>query len=310
MRIAVTGASGFVGGVVTATARARGHDVLALSRRPVAPHPGLEWRAWDLTTGALTDPGRVDVVIHAAAHVDDWGPWQTHEAVTVGGTRAVLDSWPRARIVLISSASVYPLHAPGQRFPETIPVTRRPLSAYARAKIAQEALLAGRPGTLVLRPHAVHGMGDTTLLPRLARARRRGRLLVPGSPDTRVHVTDVRLLAQTAVVAAEEATATGILNVADAAPLPLRRLVDGLRTANGWGERPLWLGAPATWAAATVLEGQARLRRTPEAPLLTAYAASHLALGRTFPTEALTSTLGIVPPTTDVSRWLGGSASV
>ena len=185
MRVAVTGASGFVGGVVVGHLLAAGHDVVALSRRPVPERPGLEHRPWDLTTGRLPGPPTVDAVVHAAAHVDEWSPWSVHDAVTVRGTRAVLDTWPTARVVLVSSASVYPLrgrHRPRWVLTEADPPTRRPLSAYSRAKIAQEQLVLARSGTLVLRPHAVHGPGDTTLLPRLARARRRGRLVCPGGP--------------------------------------------------------------------------------------------------------------------------------
>lgn len=305
MRIAVTGASGFVGRAIVDRALAEGHEVLALSRRPIPARDGVDWSHWDLTTGPLADPSGVDAVVHAAAHVDDWDPWPVQDRVTVGGTSAVLDTWPTARVVLISSCSVYPLRAPEQRLTEDVPVTRRPLSPYVRAKIEQERLVAARADHAILRPHAVHGRGDTTLLPRLGRARRRGRLICPGSAGTLVHVTDVHLLAEAAVAAAARPDVRGVLNVTDEAPLPLAALARDLAAANGWAERPAFLPSPVAWTAAGVLEATARMRRATTPPLLTAYGVSHLAVSRTFPHDRLTDRLGMVPPPTDVTDWTG-----
>lgn len=306
MRVAVTGASGFVGGAVVSRLLDRGHEVLALSRRPVPARPGLEHRRWDLTGGVLPDPPPVDVVVHAAAHVDEWDPWAVHEAVTVGGTRAVLETWRGARVVLVSSCSVYPLRAPVRPrhvFTEDVPVTTRHLSAYSRAKAEQERLVLGRQGSIVLRPHAVHGPGDPTLLPRLERARRRGRLLCPGSADTLVHLTDVRLLAEAAVAASESVCGTTVLNVADARALPLSEVAAGVAAANCWPERPLLIGAGLAWTTALALEATARLTRASTPPLLTAYAVSHLAVTRVFDTTRLRQRLGVEPGLTDLSRW-------
>ncbi len=303
MRFAVTGASGFVGRAVVDRALATGHEVAAFSRRQVGARDGLTWRPWDLATGPLDDPPAVDAVIHAAAHVDDWSPWPVQARVTVGGTRAVLDTWPDARVVLVSSCSVYPLRTPGQLFGEDVAVTRRPLSPYVRAKIAQEALVAERADHAVLRPHAVHGPGDTTLLPRLERARRRGRLLCPGSRGTLVHLTDVRLLAEAAVAAAERPDVRGRLNVTDESPLALADLAPALAAANGWTERPAFVPSPLAWAAGVAFAAAGRLRDAPEPPLLTPYAVSHLAVSRTFPHDRLVARLGITPAVTDLSHW-------
>ncbi|TQN47235.1 nucleoside-diphosphate-sugar epimerase [Humibacillus xanthopallidus] len=309
MRVAVTGASGFVGGAVVSHLLEAGHEVVALCRRPVRERAGLVHRPWDLTTGRLTDAPSVDAVVHAGAHVDEWDPWSVHEAVTVSGTRAVLDTWPATQVVLISSASVYPLRGAGRPrwvLTEDDAPTRRPLSAYTRAKIAQERIVLARGDAVVLRPHAVHGTGDTTLLPRLARARRGGRLVCPGGGRTLVHLTDVRLVASAAARACESDCGATVLNVADERPLELRDIVAGVAAANGWHERPLFTGAPAAWAAALVSEGTARLLRSRTAPLLTAYGVSHLAVSRAFATSRLREHLGITPAATDLTRWTGG----
>ena len=90
MTVCVTGASGYVGGHIVDALLAAGHEVVAVSRRPVPERPGLRWRHWDLTNPAPSDLPEARVVVHAAAHVNDWDPWPIQQAVTVEGTRPLL----------------------------------------------------------------------------------------------------------------------------------------------------------------------------------------------------------------------------
>jgi uncharacterized protein (TIGR01777 family) len=67
MKIAVTGATGFVGRAVTDEALRRGHRVIILTRRPetVAPQPGTEVLAWGEGVAAALPP--LDAVLHLAS---------------------------------------------------------------------------------------------------------------------------------------------------------------------------------------------------------------------------------------------------
>lgn len=67
MRIAVTGATGYIGQRLVRAARLAGYEVLALSRRPVT-ELGVAWQPFDLAdTTPLSLPGDVAAVIHLAA---------------------------------------------------------------------------------------------------------------------------------------------------------------------------------------------------------------------------------------------------
>ena len=233
MRVAVTGASGFVGGVVVGHLLAAGHDVVALSRRPVPERPGT--RAPAVGPRDRRSCGRPDRRRRRARR----GPRRrvvpvvrAHVAVTVRGTEAVLDTWPTARVVLISSASVYPLRGAGRPkwiLTEDDAPTRRPLSSYSRAKIAQEEIVLARgehrraatargPRPRGHDPAAPSGPRSSPGPPRLPRRTAHAHpphRRATGGSRGRQSVRD-RL------------AAPSILNVADERPLELREIVAGL----------------------------------------------------------------------------------
>ena len=83
MRIAVTGATGFVGGHVARRLADAGHEVLGTGRRDVAAVPGVsQYVRWDLGDPDARPPAAfagVDAVVHTASHVADWGPEETFD---------------------------------------------------------------------------------------------------------------------------------------------------------------------------------------------------------------------------------------
>lgn len=277
MRVAVTGASGFCGGAVARLLHAEGHDVVALGRRrtEVTEMAGArEWRHWDAASD-VPDLTGVDAVVHLAAAVGDPRPGvdaREFERVNVDGARRLLSATGGRPVVWVSSSSVYDPRPDRSRVTEDHPTGGGHLNAYGRTKALGDRL-ARDAGAVVLRPRAVYGPGDTHLLPRLLRAVRRGRVLLPG-PDVELTLTHVDNLA-TACVAAL-GWAPGPYNVADESPV--RRdetLVAVLEAALagpvGVGHLPL----PVADAAARGLDALARVTR--REPLLTPYAVDTLA---------------------------------
>lgn len=291
MRIALTGATGFVGGAVARAAAARGWTV-----------HGYGSARWDITAGPLTDPPPVDAVVHAAAAVTDWGPAAPVWRANVDGTRNVLASFPDARFVHISTASVYDPFVPTVQAPEPAAPVARYLTAYGASKAAAERLLTGRADTVVLRPHAVYGPGDPTLLPRLLGAIRGRTLVLPGDGRTRHTLTAVGTLVDAVLRACDRAAPPGVYNIGDAEPVALADAVSTLLSERGLDVRLRYVPLRAAWALAALAE---RLARPAVPPRLTRYAVSQLGLERTLDLTAARTRLGLVPASTSFAGAAG-----
>jgi nucleoside-diphosphate-sugar epimerase len=300
MRVAVTGAAGFVGSAVVRRLRENGHDVHAFDLRG-----GGGITAWDIAGGPLPQAPKVDGVIHVAAYVSDTGPVALARRVNVKGTEHVVQSFPRARFVHVSTCSVYDPHRPQHLARESeAPAARsiRWTNAYGRTKAEAERLLSNaRPDAVVLRPHAVYGPGDTTLQPRLREAAaRRGWFPLPGPGDQRHSVTSVTNLVDACLLGLAPGAPAGVYNVSDPEPVRIADALALLAAPAGAGPvtvRPL--PELPLQVLATVVEGgfalAGRLRGRVVVPPISRYTVEHLAKERTFDITAARERLGYAP---------------
>jgi nucleoside-diphosphate-sugar epimerase len=274
MRIAVTGAGGFCGSYVARAAAAAGHEVVGVGRRPGPVGVHLHWDAAD---GDHPDLAGADAVIHLAAAVGDPGRGTAVERrfhhVNVDATARLLDTAAGRPVVHVSTASVYAPAVHSGPVDEHAPIGDQH-TAYGRTKAAGDRLARGY-GAVVLRPRAVYGPGDPHLLPRLRRAVRGGRALLPG-PDTSMSLTAVENLAGACVAALD--WPPGPYNIADARPYPRDATIRAVLKA-----KPLHVPVAVANAAAAVA---ARARR---APTLTRYAIDQLAHGLVLDLEKATA---------------------
>lgn len=313
-RMLVTGASGFVGGAVARAAVADGWEVVTTSRRTAAV-PGARHVAWDLTRPAPAEVlglGRLDVVVHCASYVGESGPRAQVRAATVDGTRAVLAAAPGVRVVHMSSASVYDPSVPSVRVREDAAPVSQYLNPYAEAKadaervVLAEARASGRE-VVVLRPHAVYGPGDTTLLPRVLGAVRGDRLLLPGGGDVLQALTAVGTLVEASLRAAVVGLDGPLVaNVTDAEAVVLRDALTELLDRRGLAVRVVPVPARAAWLVAGIGEALGAVSGGRVVPRLSRYALSHLLHERTYDLTVATDRLGVRPGPTSfegASAW-------
>ncbi len=220
MRVLVTGAFGFIGTAVGRRLALAGHDVVAVTSRPLdtAPTPLFPCQVVraDLRDEASVRAALANARPDAVCHLAGLGkvresfehPAEYH-AVNAGGTRTLLDALtttaPGRRFVFASSVAVYGV-------PERQPVTEDapllPTSPYGESKVAAEqaveaAAVGGAIGAACLRifnaAGAVDGVADTNLsrvIPKAlaVAAGQAGRVEVNGDGSAVrdfVHVDDV-----------------------------------------------------------------------------------------------------------------------
>ena len=228
MRIFVTGASGFIGRALCAQLLERGHEVVALVRRPGSEPPGSHAVAGDLNDGArlaeLLAAERPECVVHLAAEIASQRSARKVADVNVRGTAQLLDAClavagaePSAGPRLVFASTVVTGDARGALLTEqtTLPVQ----TPYGRSKQEGERLFldSGLPA-VVIRPSHVYGPGGwygSELIPRL---RQPGRFAVIGRGENLWDVVHVDDVAGALVLAAERAS-PGIYHVVDDEPI-------------------------------------------------------------------------------------------
>jgi uncharacterized protein YbjT (DUF2867 family) len=210
--LAMTGATGFVGGATMRQAIDAGWHVRALTRRPQPDREGVTWIA-----GALDDTDSLnemtagsDVVMHIAGVVNV--PTRAaFEAGNATATAHVIDAARNAGVTRFVHVSSLAAREPG-------------LSDYGWSKErAEAAVTASGLDWTIVRPPAVFGPGDTEMLDLFRMARRGIALLPPKGRMSAIYVDDLaRLLV---ALAADRSASLGAIYEPD----------DG--QAGGWSHR-------------------------------------------------------------------------
>jgi nucleoside-diphosphate-sugar epimerase len=255
MKIALTGATGFVGRAVVSTFMAKSYQVSALVRDPVRAdmNPNVREVQGDLQNSAALDDltKNADVVIHIAGVI---GALSRNEFFLANeqGSLAVAAAAARngaKRFVYISSLAA--------REPK--------LSIYGASKRAGEAAVEKfktQMSVIILRPPAVYGPGDRGTLP-LLRSLTQTFAVIPGNSTSRFSLIYVDDLARI-IMEAAEASRTGVVE-----------LDDGQRQGYGWSElahiasvseqksiTPIFLPKSVAMAVGIVVEAFAKVRGT------------------------------------------------
>ncbi|MHA1377460.1 MAG: NAD-dependent epimerase/dehydratase family protein [Candidatus Helarchaeota archaeon] len=168
MNFLVTGANGFIGSNLIEKLIERGHQVRAmvLEGTDESNIENIKDKI-EKVYGDITRPeslnffNGIDVVIHLAALLSDWGPDEIFMRINFEGTRNVLNAAIKAgvkRFVFMSSLTVHGFKNFNNANEET---TYNPYNGYARSKKAVEDLLNGckwietvivRPGFVIFGP--------------------------------------------------------------------------------------------------------------------------------------------------------------
>jgi nucleoside-diphosphate-sugar epimerase len=283
VRYFITGATGFVGGHVAEACVARGHTVSTIAR-PTSDTTLLDRLGAIIHRGDLADSSlvqraleEVDVVVHCAAKVGDWGPVEDYRAVNVHALRSLLEACrgrPLRRFVHLSTLGVYAArHHYGTD--ETEPLPARHIDGYTQTKVEAERLILdyyrsyGIPAVL-LRPGVIYGPREGAVLPRLIELLRVRRLPYLGGGKRAFNCIYIGNLVEAIFLAVDQPKALGqVYNLTDGEFVSKRRFIetvaDGLNLPRPTRSVPLWLARIVAWQ----MERQARRSGAREPPRLT-----------------------------------------
>ncbi len=306
----ITGATGFVGGHLAEACKAKGWTVRTLARNG-SDTALLDRLGLDVRRGDLTDPAAVrsaaegvDVVVHCAAKVGDWGAVDDYRAVNVEALRTLLDAVkgrPLRRFVHLSSLGVYAArHHYGTD--ESEPPPEQHMDGYTQTKVEAEKLALqyqrehGVP-VVVLRPGFIYGPRDRTLLPKVIENLKARKMRWLGGGKGALNTIYVGNLVDAIFLAIEKDGAVGqVYNLTDGETVSKRRFIETLAKGLDLPSPPpvgvpLWLAKPlATW-----LEKRARNKGATQAPLLTQARVKFLGLNLDFRIDKAKRELGYRP---------------
>ncbi|EKR63292.1 MULTISPECIES: NAD-dependent epimerase/dehydratase family protein [Leptospira] len=175
MNIFITGASGFVGEAATRILSKK-HTVKAMSRSEKADAiismVGGKPVRCELNSVDSNSLKGIDVVIHSAAYVEQWGPFQDFWKVNVDGTAQLLEASRKAgvkRFIFIGTEAALFYGQPMIDIDESYPYPKNSPFPYSKTKAEAEKLVlkanSSEMQTISIRPRFIWGPGDKTVLP-------------------------------------------------------------------------------------------------------------------------------------------------
>jgi len=304
----VTGGSGFIGGRLIRRLAADGWRVRALARSDRAARAvedaGAEAVRGDLDqVEAMRSAAQgAELAFHAAAFVGDWGSRKDFERVNVTGTKNTLEASRAAgvrRFVHVGTEAALLAGQPLVDADETEPLRPDSPALYSATKAQAEQAVrdANNPGfeTVVVRPRFVWGLGDTTLLPALVEAVRRGRFSWIGGGRHRTSTTHVDNVIEGLLAGAGRGTPGEVYFVTDGEPAVFRDFVTELLATRGVEIPDKNVPRGVVRALAAVSETAWRLLPLPGAPPITRFSVWVASLDCTIDISKARRELGYAP---------------
>ncbi|MGY8734722.1 MAG: NAD-dependent epimerase/dehydratase family protein [Candidatus Poseidoniales archaeon] len=231
MKVVITGATGSLGSSIMSRLVESGHEVTGLGRNGNKIEK-LKESGFDVLKCSLENTEKMeqyftnaDCIIHCAAFAAPFGSKNKFIRTNVEGTRTVMQSALNKninRVIVISSSSVFEKTNPINDHSDELP-SKPPSHPYSLSKYLAEEVLNSFPTDMWigLRPRAVFGKNDTTVLPRIKKLINSKRYLVIGNGKTMVDVTCMSnfLDAVECAISADNNATGRIYNISNGKPL-------------------------------------------------------------------------------------------
>ncbi len=308
-RVLITGATGFLGGAAARSLRHAGWDVCTTGRNVRAGEAlaleGFRFEPLDLAgCGSKLHllARNCDAIVHCAALSSPWGPKRAFDEANVRATRNVLEACRSggARLVHLSTPSVSFGFTRNQDQREDAAWPMPPANHYIATKREAENLVKQheKVQSIILRPKAIIGPGDTSVLPRVMRAARRGYfpLFTRDEPLLDLTWIDDATEAIRLALEAPDSRCGQVYHITSGQPIPAAEAFALLFEACGLEVRLVPVSAEAALRIASLFEWSSRIATAGHwEPPLTRYSVGSLAFPQTLDISAARRDLGYLP---------------
>jgi hypothetical protein len=305
MKIFITGASGFVGSALV-TALKKQHKLIAMSRsaRSDAAIKKLGATPIRAELGKVTveQLRGADAIIHAAAHVEQWGNKDDFWRVNVDGTQQLLGAAQAAKVKRFIFIGTEAALFHGQdmlSIDETYPYPKKSPYLYSQTKAAAEKLVlranTDKFKTLSIRPRLVWGTGDKTILPVLVDLVQKKRFMWMdgGAKDT--DTTHILNLVRAVELALKKGRGGEAYFVTDGEPTTFRSFLTRYLATQGVTPPGKSIPGAVARALAFLVEGIWKLLRLKSEPPLTRFSAAIMSRHCTIRIDKIRKELGYKP---------------
>ena len=307
MRILVTGATGFLGGHLAPWLAGKGHKVLATGRKALhTASAGIDCLSGDLehTEFCLNLTRNIDAVVHCAAKVGSFGPYQDFYRGNVLATENLAMACLKnqvSRFIHIGTPSIYFDGTDRQMIKESDPLPLRQKTFYAETKLLAEHNLNRKQNAkflvLHLRPRGLFGQGDTTFLGRFLPLIKSGRLPLVSGGKSLIDLTyiDNACYAIELALGAPDSAYGEAYNITNGEPLSIRELTAKMAAILGISLRQVAVPYRLAMLGATVSEFSALLCNSGTEPKLTRYSVGLMSRDQTLAIAKAQDSLGYKP---------------
>ena len=309
MKALITGATGFLGGALARRLKNMDWDVTALGRNS-SELKKLEAQGIRAVQANLEDSQAIlnackdqDIVFHSGALASDWGRAEVFYNSNVLGTQNVIrgcQEYRVKRLVHVSTPSIYFGFEPRINVKESDPLPK-PVTEYARTKRLAEdevdkAFADGLPA-VTIRPRAIFGPGDRTILPRLIDRLQRGILRVIGDGQNVADLSYVENVVDALLLCAESPNNTlgKKYNITNGEPIRMWSMIEKLCERLDLKFPTQRLPYPFVNAVAGGMEFIYKLLPGQPEPPLTRYSVAMISISATLDISAAKKDLGYQP---------------
>lgn len=302
----VTGGGGFLGFALVKKLLELGYQVRTVSRNR---YKKLKKLGVEQVIGNIKEPSLVeracdgvDAIFHTAAKTNPWGRYSDFYETNVVGTENLIAAALAAGVTAFIHTSSPSVIAGGhdlEGVDESYPFPEKFHSSYGETKaLAEQRVFAAAKGGLpaiVLRPHAIWGPGDTTLVPRiLARADRMRQIgdgknlldtiYIDNAVDA--HIKAMRKLSK------KSSLSGNCYFVCQGEPVKLWELIDRILSWTGKSISKKPLSHKKAYTVASILEAVYKVFRIKSEPFITRYVVDELSTSHWFSLKAIERDLG------------------